>query len=88
MTALGGSFLAGWIWRILRRWRSAERIQRSIEAAELRPNVPDVVRARFEMVRTAFTYGTFAYELFSVAEAQGRLLYEMALGERFVETYG
>jgi hypothetical protein len=64
--------------------RAVANVQMGIERAELRPDVSTDVRARFEMVRTTFTYAVFAYELFSVAEAYARLLYEMALGERFV----
>ena len=62
-------------------------MQTAIERADLRSEVPSDVRDRFEMVRVTYTYALFAYELFSVAEAYGHLLYEMALGERFIELY-
>lgn len=66
---------------------TAELMQRSIQRVQLVSGVADVVRDRFEIAQLLHVYGTFAYEFFGVAVTEAHLLYETALGARFVETY-
>src|SRR5438105_2814027 len=66
---------------------TAELMQRSIQRHQLVSGVAEVVRDRFEIAQLLHVYGTFAYEFFGVAVTEAHLLYETAMGARFVETY-
>ncbi len=66
---------------------ATEMQQEAIGWCDLRENVPEQTRLAFERLRTVHTYGVLCYELFTVAADLSLLVFEQALGERFVAFY-
>ncbi|MHB8246994.1 MAG: hypothetical protein ACYDGN_16935 [Acidimicrobiales bacterium] len=55
---------------------------------DLVPDVPEQTRNAFERLRSVHTYGVLNYDLFTVAGDLAFLVFEQALGKRFVAFYG
>ena len=66
---------------------ATELQQEAIGWCDLRENVPEQTRLAFERLRAVHTYGVLCYELFTVAADLSLLVFEQALGERFVALY-
>lgn len=66
---------------------SLEYLQAIVDAAQLRPTVPDDVRQSFERVRRLHVHGFFDYAFFTLADNAAWLLPESALKVRFIERY-
>lgn len=62
--------------------------QERVASPDLVDGVPDATAGAFERVRITFTYGSFDYGLFTVADNLVRLTLELALRERFVAFAG
>jgi hypothetical protein len=52
---------------------------------ELAPQVAEGTRNSFEALRAAFAHGVFCYEIFTLVNDRGLLVFEQALRDRFVE---
>ncbi len=52
---------------------------------ELAPQVAEGTRNSFEALRTAFARGLFCYEIFTLVNDRGLLVFEQALRDRFID---
>jgi hypothetical protein len=64
---------------------AAEYQQHVMAQLDLDPRVADGTRRRFEDLRTAFVTGLWQYAVYTVVRDQALLMFEEALGDRFVE---
>jgi hypothetical protein len=64
---------------------SARHWQEVVARYELNPGVTEGTRHSFNDLRTAFAYGLFCYEIFTLVDSQALLVFEQALRDRFVD---
>src|SRR5947209_2426852 len=67
--------------------RDLASIQHMIAYCDLVSAVPTHVQHLFETCRKLHTYGSFAYEFFTVAAERAYFVVEAALGAKFLEYY-
>ena len=66
---------------------AAEFQQQVVAQFDLAPQVAEGTRNSFEALRTAFARGVFCYEVFTLVNDRGLLVFEQALRDRFVDHY-
>lgn len=77
-------FSVNWI---LKPEASLQWLQTMIATYDLGPDVPETVRAYFELSRKLHTYGYFVYEFFTEASFRAYFAVELALKVRFLQEY-